>query len=439
MKPQTAALLESIADWSLHYTPLVALDLPHGLLLDVTGATHLFGGERALLDRARASLSKQGFAVQGAIAGSAAAARALARYRDRAIVPPGEEARAMAPLPVEALALDPAVTHAFRHAGFKTIGQIATRKRSELTARFGAAMVFALDMRAWVVRRSRSRRACRCPITWPSGFLPSRWSRTTPFSKRLRGLAAIARNAARPNAAKVRGVSKPCSSAPTARCEELPSRREQPTRDADAIARLFRERLDALADPLDPGFGFDLIRLCADRAERCETRNGAFAARRERGKGDRIPRRSRSPRASVRIACWCSGRTTRTSPKPRPSRCLRKARKNRNSRGKRSAEKAEAPRRPLRLFAKPEPIATIADTPEAPPVRFRWRRAWHEVVLAEGPERIAMEWWRDQTPQPTRDYFRVEDANGRRFWLYRDGLYGSETAAPRWFMHGLFA
>jgi protein ImuB len=99
----------------------------------------------------------------------------------------------------------------------------------------------------------------------------------------------------------------------------------------------------------------------------------------------------------------------------------------------------EAPRRPLRLFAKPEPIDTIADTPEAPPVRFRWRRAWHEVMLAEGPERIAMEWWRDQSPQPTRDYFRVEDSNGRRFWLYRDGLYGSGSARPRWFMHGLFA
>ena len=133
-------LLESIADWALQYTPLAALDLPDGLLLDVMGAAHLFGGERALLDRACTSLKKQGFAVQGAISGSAAAARALARYRDRAIVPPGEELRTMAPLPVEALALDSPVAHAFRHAGLKTIGQVATRKRSELTARFGASM-----------------------------------------------------------------------------------------------------------------------------------------------------------------------------------------------------------------------------------------------------------------------------------------------------------
>ena len=152
-------LLESIADWALQYTPLAALDLPDGLLLDVMGAAHLFGGERALLDRACTSLKKQGFTVQGAISGSAAAARALARYRDRAIVPPGEELRTMAPLPVEALALDPQVTHAFRHAGLKTIGQVATRKRSELTARFGASMVFALDIALGIAEKPISPRA----------------------------------------------------------------------------------------------------------------------------------------------------------------------------------------------------------------------------------------------------------------------------------------
>jgi protein ImuB len=100
----------------------------------------------------------------------------------------------------------------------------------------------------------------------------------------------------------------------------------------------------------------------------------------------------------------------------------------------------DAPRRPLRMFAKPEPIDVPATAvPEGPPTRFRWRRVLHEVVLSEGPERIAMEWWRHQVPQPTRDYFRLEDANGRRFWVYREGLYGREPGAPRWFLQGLFA
>ena len=102
-------------------------------------------------------------------------------------------------------------------------------------------------------------------------------------------------------------------------------------------------------------------------------------------------------------------------------------------------QRDEAPRRPLRLFARPELIIAIAAVPDGPPLRFRWRRALHEVAFAEGPERIAMEWWREQKPQPTRDYYRVEDSKGRRFWLYRDGLYHRETDSPLWFLHGLFA
>jgi protein ImuB len=94
----------------------------------------------------------------------------------------------------------------------------------------------------------------------------------------------------------------------------------------------------------------------------------------------------------------------------------------------------------LRLFERPEPIDAIAEVPDGPPVRFRWRRVPHEVAHAEGPERIAMEWWRDETGRSlTRDYFRVEDREGRRFWLYREGLFGSETTRPQWYVHGLFA
>ena len=94
------------------------------------------------------------------------------------------------------------------------------------------------------------------------------------------------------------------------------------------------------------------------------------------------------------------------------------------------------PSRPLHLFDPPQPVEALAGLPDSPPRRFRWRRVQHEVVLAEGPERIAGEWWR--RPEPTRDYYRVEDAAGHRFWVFRQGLYGDE-ATPRWFIHGLFA
>ena len=97
------------------------------------------------------------------------------------------------------------------------------------------------------------------------------------------------------------------------------------------------------------------------------------------------------------------------------------------------------PARPIRLFEHPEPIDAIAEVPDGPPLRFRWRRVMHEVVSLEGPERIAPEWWKQQGQALTRDYFRVEDAQGQRFWLFREGLYGAETAHPRWYVHGLFA
>jgi protein ImuB len=211
-----------------------------------------------------------------------------------------------------------------------------------------------------------------------------------------------------------------------------------PTRNGDVIVRLFRERLDALADPLDAGFGFDLIRLCAERAERCETGMAAFAAEANGEKEiaflvDRLAARFGSHRVLV-----FQPNDTHIPEAAAVALPAQRAEKSKRA-WKAIRGPGEAPRRPLRLFAKPEPIETMSEFPEAPPVRFRWRRAWHEVMLAEGPERIAMEWWRDQSPQPTRDYFRVEDSNGRRFWLYRDGLYTNETAHPRWFMHGLFA
>jgi protein ImuB len=96
-----------------------------------------------------------------------------------------------------------------------------------------------------------------------------------------------------------------------------------------------------------------------------------------------------------------------------------------------------APARPLRLFARPEPIEALAEVPDGPPLRFRWRRVLHDVTVIEGPERIAAPWWR-HAGMPTRDYFRAEDSEGRRFWLYREGLWGRETMRPKWFVHGLF-
>ena len=435
-EPADKEFLEHIADWCDRFTPFVALDPPRGLLLDVTGVAHLFGSERMMLDQIRAGLSKQDIAMRGALAGTAVAAFALARYRDGTIVAPGEEAKAVAPLPVEALRLDPVTIHALRRAGLKTIGQVAGRSRSELTARFGARMVFTLESALGQAEKPLSPRTpipdyvaehrFAEPIVTEEMILQTLESLTALLADMLaeRGEGARQMEAAffRSDGA-VRRIAVETGS---------------PTREPAIIKRLFREKLDALADPLDPGFGYDLIRLCANRAERAEAQATDFDA----GENERKEIAFLVDRLAARFGSHCILAVQPNDTHiPEAAWAALPAQYGRVSKGTwekiRSAE--EAPRRPLRMFAKPEPVDVVSEVPEGPPLRFRWRRALHNVTHVEGPERIAMEWWRHQTPMPTRDYFRVEDEEGRRFWLYRDGISGRESFVSRWFMQGVFA
>lgn len=440
-EPADLRFLEGIADWCDRFTPLVALDPPHGLLLDITGAASLFGGERSMLDRIRAGLSKQNVAVRGAVAGTAAAARALARNRDGTIVRLGEENEAVTPLPVEALCLDEIVARALRRAGLKTIGQVAARNRTELTARFGAGMVFALEA---VLGRAERPISPRIPI--PDYVAEHRFVEPIVMSDAILGtlcslseLLASMLTERGQAARKLQAVFFRADGAVRRIAVETGS----PTRDPAIIKRLFHEKIDALVDPLDPGFGFDLIRLSADRVERAEIQEIGFNA---------------DENAKREIAFLVDRLAARFG-----SRCILSFRPNDTHIPEKSwaavpaqyAEGAkcawakirdleEAPRRPLRMFVKPEPVDILCSVSAGAPLRFRWRRAVHAIKHIEGPERIAMEWWRHQTPQPTRDYFRIEDEEGRRFWIYRDGVFERDSPTPhalhsRWFMQGMFA
>jgi protein ImuB len=425
-EPADLRLLEKIADWCDGFTPFVALDFaqgpPHGLLLDVTGATHLFDGEAAMLDRLRTSLKKQGFAVTGALAGNAMAARALARYRDGAVSPPGMDTATVTPLPVEALDLDLVTEHAFRRAGLKTIGQVASRGRAELTARFGSAMVFALDT---ALGRAEVPISPRLPL--PAYRVERRFAEPVVAQETM--LATLKRLAEHlgknleergEGARRLQAVFFRADG--SVRCLAIET--GTPTREAAVIARLFAEKLDALADPLDPGFGFDLIRLEATRTEPCRaeaTGLGSDHAQRKaiRFLVDRLaarfgahrmltfqPRDSHIPENAFAVV---------------PAQYAESVRQG----WKKSQAANEAPHRPLRLFS-PEPVSLLPGEK----LRFRWRNVVHGVRYLEGPERIAMEWWR--SPAPARDYFRLEDEEGRRFWLYRE-------PDDRWFLHGVFA
>ncbi len=427
-------LLERIADWCERFSPLVALDPPHGLFFDVTGSTHLFGGERAMLESVRRAIAGQGFSACLALAGTASAARALAFYANGTIAEPGCDTQSVSPLPVAGLMVDDAIVHGLRRAGLKTIGAVAARARHELAARFGGAFVAALDR---TLGKEDEPISPRHPL--PDCMAERRFAEPVvtddvvadtihALAESIGGLLEKRGEGARQlEAAFFRADGQ---------MRRIAITTARPTRDPDIAARLFHEKLDALANPLDPGFGFDLIRLSAVTTEPLNPQATSFDSRENEKKDidfliDRLSARFGATRvlrfqpqdthipeaASVALpaqSCTASSWTAMRAP-------------------------AEVPRRPLRLFAKPEPIDVMAEIPDGPPLRFRWRRVLHAVSLAEGPERIAMEWWRTQDTMPTRDYFRIEDDQGRRFWLYRDGLYDRETTAPRWFMQGVFA
>jgi len=388
-----------------------------------------------MLETVRASIARQGFTIRAALAGTAAAARALARYADATVAAPGTEAEAVAFLLVAALDLDPKDTHALRRAGLKTIAQVAGRARAELTARFGKEMVFKLE---------RALGQSEKPIS-PRRILPD-YMAEHRFAEPVTAEAVVADSilslaGSLCSLLEERGQGARALEASFFRSDGAVSRitleTARPLRDPKIIARLFRDRLDALADPIDPGFGFDLIRLGALHAERLVPESVGLEARPDDAKEiafliDRLAARF----GSHRILTFQPQDThiPEAAGVAVPAQHAPDTKLNWETR-----IPGEAPRRPLRMLSRPELIDVMAQVPDGPPLRFRWRRALHAVTRAEGPERIAMEWWRNQNPQPTRDYFRVEDEAGKRFWLYRDGLYGREPFAPRWYVHGLFA
>jgi protein ImuB len=221
----------------------------------------------------------------------------------------------------------------------------------------------------------------------------------------------------------------------------------QPVRCANMVERLFRERLDALSDPLDPGFGFDLIRLSAGHTEIVVQQQRDLDAHVHDNDElaaliDRIVARIGTRRVVVHLP--------QDTHIPEHAQLMVPAQQHLAAAHAAAwPERAagEPPLRPLRLFEQPEPITVpMATIPDGPPHHFTWRRAVHAVVRVEGPERIAMEWWKQDGKQLTRDYFRVEDETGLRFWIFRDGLYADELTndegfpvPAKWFLHGLFA
>jgi protein ImuB len=227
----------------------------------------------------------------------------------------------------------------------------------------------------------------------------------------------------------------------------------RPLRDPKLIARLFRERIEAAGEEgLDTGYGFDVVRLAAIKVERASMPQSALAigmeadANDHNGSDNSADLADLIDRLGARLGLCRMLRFEQqethipefaVAAVPAAQTC---GRSNKKSGAELSfiTNANLLPSRPLKLLEKPEPIDAIAPVPDGLPARIRWRHVWHDISAIEGPERIAPEWWKHKEATLTRDYFRVEDSLGQRFWLFREGLYTTETVEPRWFLHGLF-
>lgn len=425
--------LERIADACDRFTPLVETQPPDGLIFDVTGCLHLFGGEAGLITAVEAAMRRWASHLRMAMAATPEGARALARFQS---APTRHEADALRRLPVAALELDSEAERGLRRAGLKTLGDLADRPSAPLAARFGAHLIDRLDR---VLGRSDSRITPRRAL--PSLMLERRFAEPiVTADTAMTVIGELASEAAASLEERHRGgrrfVARLYRS--DGHIIDIGVECGHPLRDPDRIQRLFEERVGALSDPIDPGFGFDMIRLAVPHDEplapaqlaleggavreeavaalidRLSARVGRQRLRRFMPRDSHLPEQASLALPAIDLpgpAAW---------PQPEPD---------------------EPPLRPIHLFDPPQPVDVIAGLPDGPPQRFRWRRMLHEVVRAEGPERIGAAWWQRAPGDPglTRDYYRVEDVRGRRFWLFRHGLYGDERADPRWYVHGLFA
>nr|WP_294391693.1 DNA polymerase Y family protein [uncultured Sphingomonas sp.] len=407
------------------YTPMAQGEPPDGAILDITGCIHRYGSEEDLADDLAARLEDGGVTARLARGDTPEQARALARFASPAR--PG-----LHDLSVEALEADPAVTLALRRAGLKTIGALAARPRRMLAARFGDLPLRLARLLGEQDRRISPERALP-PISAVRRFAEpiARVDDALACLEELAGEAADTllqrhQGGRRFRARLFRSDGKVAA---------VDVATGQPTRDPALLIRLFRERVEALADPIDPGFGFDLIRLDVGQVEALAARQEDYTAspHQEEDLAELVDR------LSARLG---PRRIHRLSPENRHiPECAVSACAPSILPGWDVPHDGEPPLRPLRLLDPPQPVsAVMSEVPDGPPMRFTWRGRVHGITRWEGPERIAPEWWRrrDRGGRP-RDYYRVEDDGGHRFWLFRHGLHDPEGPDTGWYIHGLFA
>jgi len=419
-----AVALEQLGVWCLRrYAPLVALDPPDGLWIEVAGAAHLFGDEDGLVEDLLTRLAQRALSASAGVADTPGAAWAVARFLPHEpVVPPGGHAAALVDLPVQALRLAIESADGLAQLGIERIGQLTQMPRAPLRLRFGPepglrldqALGHALEPLVYLdwPEAPMARLVFADPIGAPETLARVTEHLLTDLCAELerRGIGARRIDLV---FRRVDGLSRSLRVATI-----------RPSRTVRHLVALLAERLALV----DPGFGIDEAVLCATRTEWFD------AAQADLGDLAEEPAESGLAELVDRLGARLGrGRVYRLAPRASalPERAVRRIDP---LAGVEASWPADLPR-PARLLAPPEPVAVTALAPDHPPALVVWRGRRLRIARADGPERVHGEWWRSEAEAGlVRDYYRVETVAGDRFWLFRDA---PATEGGRWWLHGL--
>lgn len=417
------AALIRLAVWCVKYSPLVTPDPPDGIFIDVAGSAHLFQGEAALIKDLCQRLETQGITAKAALADTPGCAWAMARYSDASIVSPSRCAEAIASLPVASLRLHPTVVSSLHDVGIERVAHIASKPRAGLKLRFGSEVLLRLDQ---ALGSAQEALTSLVPPEVPRAEL--RFAEPVGDPEDLKRIIEKLADMLCRDLEK-RGVGARRLDLVFVRVDNIAQAARiglsRPYREPKHLSKLLLERLVVI----DPGFGIESAALTASWVEAVTERQ--TVGRHLNNDGSDVDVSQLVDTLGVRLG---QNKIFRLAPveSALPERAVKRV--SALHPGKGAAWPTNLPR-PARLFEYPEKVDAVAELPDHPPRLFIWRNVRHRIAKADGPERIHGEWWvSEKEAQLVRDYYRVETADGSRFWLFRDA---PAEQGGTWWLHGV--
>ncbi len=421
----TEKLLKSIAVWCIRYTNIVAIDPPNGIIMDVMGCAHLWGGELNYIREINLHFKNRGYQVRATMADTIGAAWAVAHYGNtNPIVEPGMQYHELLGLPPSALRLENATVERLHKLGLHQIQHFITMPRAALRRRFGKALLLNLDralgnkdepiLPIFPIEPWRERLPCLEPIVTATGIEIALQRLLETLCIKLQKEEIGIRKAVF-TSFRVDGKE-----------EKIEIGTHRASYNRSHLFKLFENKICTI----EPALGIELFMIEAVRTERCSPRQenlwDSTTGLQDSGLSELLDRlTNRFGSSPIRRFLPAEHHLPEYSYKE-------------------STELREIPTttwmvdrpRPLQLLSRPQSIEVAAPIPDYPPMHFRYLGKLHIIKKADGPERIEQEWWIQDGP--LRDYYAVEDEKGQRFWLFRSGHY-REDKTPQWFIHGFFA